>query len=132
MTITSYKVEDTLKVHQGHDIAVIPSICGEATCLSVLEAMAAGCAVIATNMGGTITEIIDGFNGLLCWPTEDSILESFLKLIDHPEERLCIQKRGWEIAQKSFGLERWRNRWKRIVEEVVSGKEEAAKEMNVS
>lgn len=127
VTITSYKVEDALKVHRDHDIAVIPSICGEATCLSVLEAMAAGCAVIATNMGGTITEIIDGFNGMLCWPTEDSVLESFLKLIDDSEERLRIQKRGWETSQKSFGLEMWKNRWTGIIGKIIDVKCDASK-----
>jgi glycosyltransferase involved in cell wall biosynthesis len=129
VTITSYEVEDALKVHRNHDIAVIPSLCGEATCLSVLEAMAAGCAIIATNMGGTITEIIDSFNGILCWPTEDSVLESFLKLIDAPEERLRIQKWGWETSQKSFGLEMWKNRWTGIIGEIIDGKCYASKIM---
>lgn len=119
VTLTSYKTEDALKVHQSHDIAVIPSVCGEATCLSVLEAMAAGCAVVATNMGGTITQIIDGFNGLLCWPTKDALLEGLLKLIDNPDERLRMQKRGWETSQKSFGMLQWQTRWKDIINEVT-------------
>jgi glycosyltransferase involved in cell wall biosynthesis len=117
--ITSYKTEESLNVHENHDIAVIPSLCGEATCLSVLEAMAAGCAVIATNMGGTITEIIDGFNGILCWPTKDSLLEGLLKLIDYPEERLEMQRRGWEITQRSFGLKQWEKRWTDIIGEIT-------------
>jgi len=124
VTLKSYKTEDALKVHQENDIAVVPSLCGEATCLSVLEAMAAGCAVVATNMGGTITEIIDGFNGLLCWPTKEALLESLLKLIDFPAERLRMQKRGWETSQKSFGLQQWRSRWRQIVETVVNNKVE--------
>jgi glycosyltransferase involved in cell wall biosynthesis len=124
VTITSYKAEDALIIHQGHDIAVIPSICGEATCLSVLEAMAAGCAVVATNMGGTITEIIDGFNGILCWPTEDSLLEGLLKLIDYPVERLEMQRRGWEISQKSFGVKQWEKRWTVIIGEMIDGEQQ--------
>lgn len=122
VSITSYKTEDALRIHQEHDIAVVPSLCGEATCLSVLEAMAAGCAVVATNMGGTITEIIDGFNGMLCWPAKESLLEGLLKLTDNPEERLRMQKRGWETSQKSFRLEMWQNRWRQIVETVVTDK----------
>jgi glycosyltransferase involved in cell wall biosynthesis len=121
VTITSYKSEDALQVHQEHDIAVVPSLCGEATCLAVLEAMAAGCAVVASNMGGTITEIIDGFNGLLCWPKNDSLFRSLLQLIDFPEERISIQKRGWETAQISFSHQKWENNWKAILEEIVSG-----------
>jgi Glycosyltransferase len=123
VTITSYKTEDALKIHRSHDIAVIPSLCGEGTCLSVLEAMAAGCAVVATNMGGMITEIIDGFNGILCWPTKDTLLEGLLKLIDSPEERLRMQKAGWETSQTSFRLSLWKDRWRLIMETVVTDKE---------
>lgn len=125
VTMTSYRAEDALKVHRDYDIAVIPSLCGEATCLSVLEAMAAGCAVVGTNMGGTITEIIDGFNGLLCWPTHESLLEALLKLIDFPEERLRMQKFGWETSQRAFSLRQWRERWIKIVTDVICGYEHA-------
>lgn len=119
VTLTLYKTEEALHVHQKHDIAVIPSLCGEATCLSVLEAMAAGCAVIATNMGGMITEIIDGFNGILCPPTKESLLEGLLKLIDNSEERLRIQKRGWETSQTAFSLTHWQTRWREIIYTVL-------------
>ncbi|MGD1074634.1 MAG: glycosyltransferase family 4 protein [Thermodesulfovibrionales bacterium] len=127
VTITTYKTEDTVKIHKAHDIAVIPSLCGEATCLSVLEAMAAGCAVVATNMGGTITEILDGFNGFLCWPTPDSLLDALLKLIDFPEERLSVQKCGWETSQKAFSMKQWESRWRSLIEEVVEGESQARK-----
>ncbi|PKN38354.1 MAG: hypothetical protein CVU62_05740 [Deltaproteobacteria bacterium HGW-Deltaproteobacteria-2] len=122
VTLTSYKTEEALHVHQKHDIAVIPSLCGEATCLSVLEAMAAGCAVIATNMGGMITEIIDGFNGILCPPTKDALLEGLLKLVDNSEERQRMQKRGWETSQTAFSLFLWKDRWRQIIKEIVEGK----------
>lgn len=129
VTLTSYKAEDALKVHQTHDIAVVPSLCGEATCLSVLEAMAAGCAVVATNLGGTITEIMDGFNGLLCWPTSESLLEALLRLIDYPEERLRMQRCGWETSQKAFNMKQWKSRWSSIIGETVEGRDQAVKAM---
>ncbi len=119
VTVTSYKTDDALKIHSEHDIAVIPSLCGEATCLSVLEAMAAGCAVVATNMGGTITQIIDGFNGSLCEPDQGAILDALLRLIDSPEERLRMQKSGWEASQRAFSIRRWRERWRNILNEVT-------------
>ncbi len=122
VTLTSYKAEDALAVHREHDIAVIPSLCGEATCLSVLEAMAAGCAVVATNMGGTITQIIDGYNGLLCWPRKGPLLEGLLKLIDNKEERLRMQRSGWEISQKSFSMVQWKKRWEEIIGEITGAK----------
>ena len=121
VVISPYPVGEALNVHRKHDIAVVPSLCGEATCLAVLEAMAAGCAVVATNMGGMITEIIDGFNGILCWPTKDALLEGLMKLIDNPEERLRMQKRGWETSQRSFSLRQWRSRWTDIIGKILEG-----------
>lgn len=120
VNITFYQTEDAVKVHQQYDIAVVPSLCGEATCLSVVEAMAAGCAVVATNMGGTITQVIDGFNGILCRPDRESLLEGLLKLIDLPEERLRLQRRGWETSQEAFSLQSWKERWKQIINELMS------------
>ncbi len=129
VTITSYRIDEVMDVLGRHDIAVIPSLVSESTCLSVVEAMGAGCAVVATNYGGITNQIIDGFNGLLAWPTEESLLEQIVKLVDSPEERVRIQKRGWETAQTSFSLENWRERWTVILQEVVDGKEAARKDM---
>ena len=125
VNITFYQTEDAVKVHQQHDIAVVPSLCGEATCLSVLEAMAAGCAVVATNMGGTITQIIGGLNGMLCSPDKASLMEALLKLIDLPEERLRMQKCGWETSQRAFGMQQWQERWIEIIREVTDGRKNA-------
>jgi len=119
--ITFYQSEDSIRIHRQHDIAVVPSLCGEATCLSVLEAMAAGCTVMATNMGGTITEIIDGLNGLLCWPVHEKILETLLQLVDlSEEERIRMQKCAWETSQRAFSIKKWEDRWKAIIKEVIA------------
>ena len=127
VTFIVFHPHHALEVHRGYDIAIIPSICGEATCLAVLEAMAAGCAVVATNMGGTITEILDGYNGLLCWPTEESLLKALLILIDQPEKRLSMAKRGWETSQEVFSITLWNERWMAIIQEIVEGKESASR-----
>lgn len=116
--ITSYEVKNVIPIHSMHDIAVIPSLLSEATCLSVVEAMASGCAVVATNFGGITNQIIPGYNGLLAWPTKESLLSCLLRLIDNPAERLMIQKRGWEVSQSSFSLKTWREKWGDIIDDV--------------
>lgn len=98
---------------------VIHSLCGEVTCLAILEAMVFGCAVLATNMGGTITQIINGHNGMLCWPDHEPLLASLLRLIDFPKERLQLQKAGWETSQQAFSLQQWEDRWTTIIQEVT-------------
>lgn len=117
----SYDASVSLEVHARHDIALVPSLCGEGTSLSIAEAMAAGCAVVATNMGGVITQIIDGYNGLLCWPNRQSILAALLDLIDHPDKLLTMQRRAHEVAKSAFGLSAWKRKWLEILDEVVRG-----------
>ena len=120
VTITSYRTDEALAVHRRHDIAVVPSLCGEATCLAVLEAMAAGCVVAATNMGGMTTEIIDGLNGVLCWPAADSLLAGLLRLIDDADGRGRMQRLGWETSQRSFSLAAWQGRWRYVWHRVIA------------
>lgn len=119
----SYQTEHALEVHRQHDIAFVPSLCGEATCLAILEGMAAGCAVVAGNMGGTITQIINGYNGILVWPNRQELLNGILKLIDSPEQMLQIQKRGWETSQLAFNLKTWQENWKGIINDIIAGKD---------
>lgn len=118
VVIAPYATEEALEVHRRHDVAVVPSLCGEATCLAVLEGMAAGCAVVATNLGGMITEIVDGYNGVLCMPDEKAVLAGLLRLVDDPELRLLVQKRGWEVSQTAFRLGLWQQRWREILDAV--------------
>ena len=125
VVVTTYNPENATEFHQNFDIAFIPSICGEATSFSILEAMSAGCAVVASNMFGIITQIIPMYNGLLCFPEKESLLQGMKYLLENPVKRLEMQKNAWLIAQNSFTIEQWKNRWKLILEEVLAGKEDA-------
>ena len=55
--------QEMLKQFGEHDIFVLPSI-AESFATSVLEALASGCAVIASNDNGSSGYIEDGINGL--------------------------------------------------------------------
>lgn len=129
VTLTTYDVERATAFHKQFDIAFVPSVCGEATSFSILEAMAAGCAVVATNMFGIITEIIPGHNGVLCFPEKNSLVEGMKDLIEHPSKRLELQKNAWKTSQEGFSLAAWRERWTSILSEVVNGRELARDRM---
>lgn len=129
VTVTSYEVEKATSFHSKFDVAFVPSVCGEATSFSVLEAMAAGCAVVATNMFGIITEIIPGHNGVLCFPEKASLVEGMKSLIENPVKRLELQRNAWKTSQEGFSLAAWREKWKTILNEVVDGKEHARESM---
>ncbi|MGA7159393.1 MAG: glycosyltransferase family 4 protein [Bacteroidota bacterium] len=129
VTVTSYNTEKATEFHKSYDIALVPSVCGEATSFSILEAMSAGCAVVATNMFGIITEILPMYNGLLCFPRKDSIIEGLRFLIENPVKRLEIQKNAWRSCQTAFTLEKWKERWTSILSEVINEKEHAEEKM---
>lgn len=70
----------------GADICVVPSVWQDAFPLSVLEAMAAGKAVIASRVGGIPEMIEDCVSGVLVPPgDEEALAEAIRKLIAEPE-----------------------------------------------
>src|SRR5262249_55432592 len=56
---------DVLALYPLADIVVVPSVVPDALSRVILEAMSAGRAVIATDVGGTPELVIDGKTGLL-------------------------------------------------------------------
>lgn len=109
--------EEMPSLVKEHDIVVIPSLGSEGTSLSAIEGMAAGKIVLATNVGGLTNILIDGFNGFLCKPTEDS-LKSYMNkiLLMDQSELLMIRKNAYNVAMASFSFKKWKDKWKVILE----------------
>lgn len=101
------------------DIALIPTKGTEGTSLSCLEAMAAGCATIASPVGGLSDLIIDGYNGLLIKPTPSDLIEAIDLLINDQVERKRLGANAQKVAA-AFSLERWREKWSRVISEVFN------------
>lgn len=118
----SYKAEDTLKMHSDKHIAVVPTIGSEGTSLSLLEAMAASCAVVCTNVGGMTNIVIDGYNGFMVSPNEEDLYNAIKTLIDNKSLRVFFAEKGYDVVSTSFTIERWREKWKRLIVTVIKGK----------
>lgn len=93
------------------NICVHPSSHHEGFPLVVTEAGASGCAVIATNQGGTNEIIVNGETGLIIEPTEKSIEQKLSQLIENPTLRrrvahnlhlLVTKKLHWPTLIKHF------------------------------
>ncbi|MDI3534930.1 MAG: hypothetical protein PWQ82_1295 [Thermosediminibacterales bacterium] len=113
----SYSFEDMPEVYATADIVVIPSIFSEGTSFSCLEAMASGCTLVVTNVGGLTNLIIDGYNGLIIKPDENELVHALETLIANPRLRLNLSRNARSVAE-SFSLNLWKERWRKIIREV--------------
>jgi glycosyltransferase involved in cell wall biosynthesis len=90
---------DVATFYQTVDVVVIPSRFAEPFGRVAIEAMAAGCVVIAANHGG-LAEIIDGqHSGLLFEPGNARNLASQIQqLLNNPDSLRRLSERGREIS----------------------------------
>lgn len=83
------------------DIFVLPSIL-EGKPLAVVEAMAYGCPIVATCVGGVPELIQDGVNGLLCIPADPVCLAAKIgTLISQSELRLTLGRAARTTYEQS-------------------------------
>lgn len=114
----TYNSEDSIKIHKDKDIAVVPTLGSEGTSLSLLEAMASGCALIATNVGGMTNILLDGYNGLLVNPEDSELFEAIERLIFDEKLRSNLATKAYETAKQSFDISKWKEKWRRVIENV--------------
>ena len=117
--LRKYLPDEALGIALEHDVSVIPSLASEGTSLSVAEGMAAGCAVVATNVGGITNMIIDGFNGVLCQPAAEDVEQAIQSLMDNRHRIGLLGKRAYETAAESFSIDRWKSCWLKVIREVA-------------
>jgi glycosyltransferase involved in cell wall biosynthesis len=89
----------------GLDIFVMPSLF-EGLGVAVLEAMAAGKAVVATNVGGLVESVSDSVTGFLVPPRDSKALaDALAKLVGDEMLSREMGKRGAERVREHFSLE---------------------------
>lgn len=114
--ITRYAPEESGEIHRAHAIAVIPTTGSEGTSLSLLEAMAAGCAPVATNVGGMTNILLDGYNGLMVPPQEAALERALRTLLDDAALREKLAAKAQETVSEAFSFQRWQQKWLELIE----------------
>lgn len=110
-----YNSNESFEVHKDKDIAVIPTVGSEGTSLSLLEAMACGCAVICSNVGGMTSIVIDNYNGMVIEPTSKQLYLALKKMIENKTFREAIARKGRETVEKGFSKENWEKKWEEVL-----------------
>jgi glycosyltransferase involved in cell wall biosynthesis/SAM-dependent methyltransferase len=112
--------KDAADVIASSDVFVLPSV-ADAMPLVVLEAMLAGKPVVATRSGGAAEMVRDGDTGFLV-PIDDppALARAVLALLEDPERRAAMGKRGKERARTVFSHERYIKQFERIFDQLAS------------
>lgn len=107
------------EIYREMDIALIPTKAAEGTSLSCLEAMASGCVVISSYVGGLSDLVFNDYNGLLIKPTTQNLVQAIYSLFEDTDRAKRLSKNGVEVA-RAFSLDCWRESWKTVLQEVFN------------
>ena len=92
--------ENTISLIRGSDILIQPSL-KEGISSTILEAMACGTTVIASNVGGNIELIENGINGIIKDPNDfNSFVEEIVTLFDNAELRQSLENQALKKAKQ--------------------------------
>lgn len=99
--------DDIPEILADHDIMLVPSVWKEAFGYVLIEAMAVGCPVIASSVGGIPEVISDGEEGVLVPPGDVGALsEAILRLWRAPDLRQRLAANALQKIRSGFSLER--------------------------
>lgn len=113
-------VEDARARMAQLDIVVHASTIGEPFGQVIIEAMAEGKPVVATNGGGVPEIVEDGINGLLV-PMNDAsrMAQALAWLLEHPDDAACMGRRGKERVLAQFTIQRTARMVESVYREVL-------------
>jgi glycosyltransferase involved in cell wall biosynthesis len=106
--------DDVATLLGAADLFVQPSVF-EGLPLSLLEAMAAGTPVVATEVGGMPRLVEDGVTGRLVAAGDPvALAEAMLDLLDDRQRALRLALAGQERVRSTYGARTWAHRLQRI------------------
>ena len=105
----------------GASACVVPSTWYENAPMSVLEAMAAGVPVIASDIGGIPEQVEHGVTGLLVPPGDvDALAVALAYIVEHPDAAKAMGAAARERVRQNFSPERHLEQLLRCYEEAMA------------
>ncbi len=97
--------EKVPQYYNAADLFVLPSTAWEGLPMSIIEAMASGLPVVASNIGGIPNAVIDGKTGKLVVPgSVDDVASSLQLLLKDDDLRARISKEARASAEEKFSV----------------------------
>lgn len=116
----SNKVEDFINVFDIGILLTNKKVHAEGISNSILEYMALGKPVIATDSGGTGEIVKNGVNGFLLHENMPELLEKYINvLIDNEKLRIETGEASKQIVKNTFGIEVMVKKYLAIYEEIL-------------
>lgn len=110
---------DVLSVHQAFDLFVMSSVT-EGLGTSLLDAMAAGKAIVATEAGGIPEVVVNGTTGLLVPPRDhEAMAQAIVTLLKDDDLRRRMGAAGLARAREHFSAERMVQETLRVYQRVA-------------
>ena len=101
-TMTGFR-EDVPDILAGLDVAIHASVTPEPFGLGLIEAMAAGTALVAADAGAAREIVTPGVDGLLTPPGDhEALATALLMLCDDPEKCRALAQAGWNTVKERF------------------------------
>ena len=115
------ELPDARLAYAACDVLVLPSAQAEPFAGVVMEAMAMGKPVIATGLGGSLDQVVDGETGYLVPPGDPGALaEKIRVLLENRELSRLMGEAGRERIRTHFGIQRMLEKLETIYAEVLS------------
>ena len=102
--------EQMMTAYASSELCLVPSLCGEGTSLSALEAMACGVPTIATSVAGLLD-----LPTVHCAPEAAALAQAMLQV--YPERRR-IGKEQQGVVNRDYSYERWSQAWLEAIRQV--------------
>jgi len=120
VTLAGFR-RDIPQLLAASDIFVLATALWEGLPLTILEAMASGLPVVASDVGGIREAVVHLETGILIPPKAPRALsEALLELLTDQQRAMAMGQMGRERAEKSFTLERMAQETVAIYEDLVS------------
>lgn len=112
---------DLEMIYPGFDVFALPSL-REASPMALLEAMACGCAIVASRVGGVPEMIEDGRSGLLFDRTAPGALTKALaRLAENPGLRRSLGEEARRRSEERFSLAAVVHQHERLYRTILAG-----------